>query len=54
MVRQNVLWLQDLINQLLEFRKTETQNRKLSVTRGNIAALVKEVGLKYRELQIKR
>lgn len=49
-VRQSALRLLNLINQLLEFRKTETQNKKLCVQKGNIAALIKEVGLKYKEL----
>lgn len=39
-----------LINQILEFRKTETQNRKLLIEKGNIGKLVKEVGLGFKEL----
>ena len=42
--------LLDLINQILEFRKSETRNRRLSVHRGNIGTLVNEIGLKYKEL----
>lgn len=42
--------LLNLINGILEFRKTETQNRKLSVSKGNLAQLVQEVGLRYKEL----
>lgn len=42
--------LLNLINRILEFRKTETQNRKLAVCKGNLAQLVQEVGLKYKEL----
>jgi len=42
--------LLDLINQILEFRKSETRNRRLSVRRGDIATLVNEIGLKYKEL----
>ena len=42
--------LLNLINRILEFRKTETQNRKLSVAKGNLAQLVQEVGLRYKEL----
>lgn len=42
--------LLDMINQILEFRKTETQNRKLTISKGNLANLVKEVGLRYKEL----
>ncbi len=53
LVRKSALRLLNLINQLLEFRKTETHNKKLCVAKGNIAALVKEVGLKYKELNIK-
>lgn len=42
--------LLSLINQILEFRKTETQNRKLTVINGNIAKLVQEVGFNFKEL----
>ena len=36
--------LLNLINRILEFRKTETQNRKLAVAKGNLAQLVQEIG----------
>lgn len=52
-VRQSAIRLLNLINQILEFRKTETQNRELCVSQGNIAALVQETGLKYKELNRK-
>lgn len=39
-----------LINQILEFRKSETMNRKLNVMKGNIGNLVQEIGLRYKEL----
>ena len=42
--------LLNLINRILEFRKTETQNRKLAVAKGNLAQLVQEIGLRYKEL----
>lgn len=42
--------LLNLINRILEFRKTETQNRKLSIARGDLAQLVQETGLRYLEL----
>ena len=42
-----------MINQILEFRKTETQNKKLCVAHDNIANLVYEIGLKYKELNRK-
>lgn len=49
-IHQSALRLLALINQLLEFRKIETQNKRLSVSRGNIVALVRETAMKYREL----
>jgi len=53
-VRQSALRLLNLINQILEFRKTETQNKKLCVSKANLATLVKEIGLKYKELNMKQ
>lgn len=49
-IHQSAIRLLNLINQLLEFRKTETQNRKLRVSRSNIVTAVRETGLKYIEL----
>ena len=49
-IRQSAIRLLDLVNQILEFRKTETQNKKLCVCRENIVALIYENGLKYKEL----
>lgn len=49
-IHANAVRLLNLINQLLEFRKTETQNRKLSLVKGNIENLVKEIVLHYTEL----
>lgn len=45
--------LLNLINQILEFRKTETENKKLKVGIGNLDQLIFEVGLKYKELNTK-
>lgn len=42
--------LLNLINRILEFRKTETQNRKLSIAKGNLTRLIQETGLRYKEL----
>ena len=50
MIHDSALRLLNLINQLLEFRKTETQNRRLTVSRGNLSSLVTEIGLRYKEL----
>ena len=52
-IHQSALRLLNLINQILEFRKTETQNKKLCVSKGNIAPLIYEIGLKYKELNQK-
>ena len=52
-IHQRAIRLLNLINQILEFRKTETQNKKLCVSRDNLAALVHEIGLKYKELNRK-
>ena len=37
----------------MEFRKTETQNKKLCVSRDNLVPLIREIGLKYKELNRK-
>lgn len=52
-IHQSAVRLLNLINQLLEFRKAETQNRQLCVSQGNLAAVVHEIGLKYKELNRK-
>ena len=52
-IHQSAIRLLNLINQILEFRKTETQNRKLCVIRGNIVPVIYEIGLKYKELNRK-
>lgn len=52
-IHQSAIRLLNLINQILEFRKTETQNKKLCVSRVNIVTLIHEVGLKYKELNRK-
>lgn len=45
--------LQKLIGQILEFRKTETDSRRLCVVREDIVRTVHEVELKYEELNRK-
>ena len=52
-IHQSALRLLNLINQILEFRKTETQNKKLCVSRDNLVPLIREIGLKYKELNRK-
>lgn len=50
-IYQSSLRLLNLINQILEFRKTETQNRKLCVSKGNLCSTIYEIGLKFKELK---
>lgn len=49
-IHASALRLLNLINQILEFRKTETQNRRLAVAKGNLGDLLTEIGLRYKEL----
>lgn len=39
-----------LINDILEFRKTQTQNRKLTVAKANLGAFVREIGVRFKDL----
>lgn len=50
LILQNSTRLMDLICKILDFRKVETHNMLLRVKKGNIADLVREIGLKYSEL----
>ena len=49
-IHASALRLLNLINQILEFRKTETQNRRLAVAKGQMSTIVTEIGLRYKEL----
>ncbi len=49
-IHESALRLLGLINQIMEFRKTETQNRSLTVSKGKITNTVREIGLRYKEL----
>lgn len=50
MISKHAERLRSLINEILEFRKTETQNRRLTVARGDIGQFVSEICLNYKEL----
>lgn len=41
--------LLNLINDILEFRKTQTQNRKLTVAKANLGAFVREIGVRFKD-----
>lgn len=49
-IKTNADRLLNLINDILEFRKTETQNRRLTVAKGNIGKFVKEIGGRFKDL----
>lgn len=42
--------LLQLVNEILEFRKIETENRQLIVKKENLCACITEIGLQYQEL----
>ena len=42
--------LLELINTILEFRKTETQNRELKVAYGDLSQLINDIGARYSQL----
>lgn len=50
LIHKSTIRLLNLVTQILEFRKTETQNKKLCVAEGDIAEVIREAGLKYKEL----
>ena len=50
MIHKSAYRLYELVNQILEFRKSDTCNRTLTVTQGDLSVLVREVTLKYKEL----
>lgn len=52
-IHRSAARLLDLINTILEFRKTETQNRNLRVLYGDMAKLVEDIGSRYKELNTK-
>ena len=53
-IRNSANTLLNLIHGILEFRKTETQNRQVIVRHGSLANLVREIGLRFKELNQNR
>lgn len=49
-IRRSANRLLGLVNELLEFRKTETQNRRLQVIHADLAQEVREVVIQFKEL----
>ncbi len=50
-IHESAQRLAGLINGILDFRKTETSNRPLVVTHGNLSEFVTETGLRFLELE---
>lgn len=49
-ISQSATRLLALVNQIMEFRTTETQNRKLTVSLSSLSDIVRETGLRFKEL----
>lgn len=49
-INRNARKLLKLVNQILDFRKSETANKRLCIMNGNIVSTVYETALKYKEL----
>jgi signal transduction histidine kinase/ligand-binding sensor domain-containing protein/DNA-binding NarL/FixJ family response regulator len=49
-IHDSAVRLLNLINLILEFRKTETQNCRLVIAKGDLKNLIMEIGLRYKEL----
>lgn len=47
-IQKSAAKLLSLINQILEFRKTETYNKQLMIKKGNLVALLNEIIVKYK------
>lgn len=50
LIHKSAVRLLNLINQIMEFRKSDTCNRRLKVVRGDLSELVQEIVLKYKGL----
>lgn len=53
-IHRSAIRLLNLINQIMEFRKSETHNRSLCVAKGDLSTLIMETGMKYKELNQNR
>ncbi|MDL2212624.1 response regulator [Bacteroides sp. OttesenSCG-928-N06] len=53
LIHKSAIRLLNLVTRILEFRKTETRNKKLQISKADISEKIKEIGLKYKELNRK-
>ncbi|UOB16619.1 two-component regulator propeller domain-containing protein [Abyssalbus ytuae] len=50
LIHNNTVRLRNLVNRLLDFRKTETSNKQLVVGKYNIVSVVTEIGMRFKQL----
>jgi signal transduction histidine kinase/ligand-binding sensor domain-containing protein/DNA-binding response OmpR family regulator len=50
LIRSNSMRLLNLINTILDFRKTETQHHQLAVIEGDFAQFVRDIAIRFRDL----
>lgn len=50
MIHKSAEQLRNLISEILEFRKTQTQNRRLTVAKGDLGHFVEEICINFKEL----
>lgn len=54
MIKRNGRRLLNLVNQLLDFRKMEFKELKLSLTRGDVVAFIKEVSVSFSDIAVQK
>ncbi len=54
LIHKNTLRLRNLVNRLLDFRKTETANKNLVVSKSNIVSVVTDIAMRFKELNQNR
>ena len=54
LIHKSTIRLLNLVTQILEFRKTETQNKRLCVREEDMAAVIQEIGMRYVEISKKK
>lgn len=53
LIHKSAIRLLNLVTRILEFRKTETRNKRLQIIKADISERIQEIGLKYKELNRK-
>ncbi|MDO3695331.1 two-component regulator propeller domain-containing protein [Wenyingzhuangia sp. chi5] len=50
LIHKNTVRLKNLVNRLLDFRKTETSNKNLVIVKADVVTTVKEIAIRFKEL----